>query len=53
MVMSTATRWISVASIAVVMSPVSAHHSGAMFDRTKVVKLEGTIVKYDYTNPHS
>lgn len=29
-----------------------AHHSFAMFDRTKTVKLAGTIKEYDWTNPH-
>jgi Family of unknown function (DUF6152) len=47
---ATAVAW---AGIAVATFPVWAHHSGAMFDRTKVLRLEGTIVKYDYVNPHS
>ena len=53
MTVSTVARAVAVASIAVATLPAWAHHSGAMFDRTKVVKLEGTIVKYDYVNPHS
>lgn len=53
MTVSTVARIIALAGIAWATFPVWAHHSGAMFDRTKVVKLEGTIVKYDYTNPHS
>jgi hypothetical protein len=31
----------------------SAHHSGAMFDRDKQVPLTGTIVQFEWTNPHS
>ena len=31
----------------------SAHHSGAMFDHDKLVKLTGTVVQFDWTNPHS
>ncbi len=31
----------------------SAHHSGAMFDATKEVSLEGTVKEFQYTNPHS
>jgi hypothetical protein len=31
----------------------SAHHSGAMFDRDKQVALTGTIVQFEWTNPHS
>lgn len=29
-----------------------AHHSGAMFERTKVVTLVGTIKEYQFLNPH-
>jgi Family of unknown function (DUF6152) len=31
----------------------SAHHSGAMFDRDKQVELTGTVVHFEWTNPHS
>jgi hypothetical protein len=31
----------------------SAHHSGAMFDRDKQVPLTGTVVQFEWTNPHS
>lgn len=30
-----------------------AHHSAAMFDHDKQVPLTGTIVQFDWTNPHS
>jgi len=30
----------------------SAHHSYAMFDRTKAVTVSGTVAKYDLRNPH-
>lgn len=30
-----------------------AHHSGAMFDRSKVIVLEGTVVEYKFVAPHS
>jgi hypothetical protein len=30
-----------------------SHHSGAMFDRAKVVTLNGTVKAYEYTSPHS
>ena len=33
-------------------APALAHHSGAMFDRTKTVELAGTIKQYQFTNPH-
>ena len=30
----------------------SAHHSAAMFDLNQEMVLEGTVVKYQFTNPH-
>ena len=33
-------------------SPLSAHHSAAMFDDTKVVELSGTVKALQWTNPH-
>lgn len=30
-----------------------AHHSFAMFDQTKTVALNGTIVEFQWTNPHA
>jgi Family of unknown function (DUF6152) len=32
---------------------VSAHHSGAMFDSSKTVVLDGTIAEFNWVNPHS
>ena len=34
-------------------SPALAHHSFAMFDRTKQLTLAGTVKGFQYTNPHS
>lgn len=34
-------------------SPLPAHHSGAMFDDTRVLTLSGTVTHFDYVNPHS
>jgi hypothetical protein len=31
---------------------VNAHHSGAMFDDKKSVELSGTVLRYQWTNPH-
>ena len=33
--------------------PASAHHSFAMFDRTRETALEGTVREFQWTNPHS
>ena len=30
-----------------------AHHSGAMFDRTKQVTVTGTVKEFNWTNPHA
>lgn len=30
-----------------------AHHSAAMFDRTKTLTFKGTVKEFQYTNPHS
>ncbi len=34
-------------------SPAIAHHSFAMFDQTKTVTLKGTVIEFQWTNPHS
>ena len=33
--------------------PALAHHSSAMFDRSKEVEITGTVKEFQYTNPHS
>ena len=33
--------------------PLLAHHSGAMFDRSKKVTITGTVVQFQYVQPHS
>jgi Family of unknown function (DUF6152) len=33
--------------------PVAAHHSPAAFDRTKEVKLVGTVKEFRWQNPHT
>ena len=34
-------------------APALAHHSFALFDRGKSVKITGTVVDWQFTNPHS
>lgn len=33
-------------------NPVAAHHSFAMFDKERVVKLKGVVRKVEWRNPH-
>lgn len=35
------------------MTPVGAHHSIAIFDGTRIVKLEGTVMEFRWVNPHA
>ena len=37
---------------ALIAGAASAHHSAAMFDRSKIVTLQGTFLKQSYANPH-
>lgn len=34
-------------------SPALAHHSGAMFDRTRTVEVKGVVKSFGWTNPHA
>lgn len=34
-------------------APSVAHHSGAMFDRTRTLTLTGVVKEFQFTNPHS
>ncbi len=50
---STAILVVAAVLVAIITAPaVSAHHSHAMFDGTKVVTLEGTITSVRFANPH-
>ena len=45
---------ILLAALATLLGSIAvAHHSGAMFDRSKTVTLTGTVKEFQYTNPHS
>jgi hypothetical protein len=50
--LSTAVALVGLNTVVGIGSAV-AHHSFAMFDMTKSVRLEGTVKKFDWTNPHS
>jgi hypothetical protein len=34
-------------------APALVHHSGAMFDREKVITITGTVTEFNWTNPHA
>jgi hypothetical protein len=34
-------------------APAWVHHSGAMFDRTRVVTISGVVTEFVWSNPHS
>jgi uncharacterized protein DUF6152 len=38
--------------VASAVMPASAHHSFAMFDRTKTMTLKGTVKEFQWINPH-
>jgi Family of unknown function (DUF6152) len=40
------------AACAAVVQTSSAHHSTAMFDKSRIVVLDGTVVELRWTNPH-
>jgi hypothetical protein len=40
-------------AVATLFAAASAHHSFAMFDRTKSVTVTGVIKEFQFTNPHS
>jgi hypothetical protein len=44
---------VAAAVLTLAAAPAMAHHSGAMFDRTKATDLKGTIKEFQWTNPHS
>lgn len=44
-------RFVCWAALALA-GPCSAHHSFAMFDRTKSITLQGTVKEFQWTNPH-
>ena len=49
--------WMRTAGFAAVAAlfstPAYVHHSGAMFDGSKDVKITGTVMEFHWTNPHS
>jgi hypothetical protein len=50
--MSLKTRFCWAAIGCTLAMSATAHHSGAMFDRSKTVTLQGTVKDFQFTNPH-
>jgi hypothetical protein len=44
---------IAVGALFLAAAPALAHHSYAMFDMTKTVTLNGSVVQFKWQNPHS
>ena len=42
-----------IAVVAGASAPAEAHHSGAMFDRSKQVTIAGTVKEFNWMNPHA
>ena len=43
---------LALAATTLLESPASAHHSQSMFDTTREMLFEGTVVRFDWVNPH-
>jgi hypothetical protein len=48
-----ASKIVSCAVLLFAAGSTPAHHSGAMFDRSRTVVLEGTLKEYQFIAPHS
>jgi hypothetical protein len=46
-------RLFSYAVLAAIALPANAHHSGAAFDRTRSVSVNGTVAAVEWTSPHA
>ena len=46
-------RFVLAVAVALAGSTLVAHHSPVMFDMAKTQTLEGTVVEFAWTNPHS
>ena len=43
---------LAVSGLVGLAGPVSAHHSTAPYDNTRLVTIKGTVTKVDWRNPH-
>ena len=51
--MRTTVAFCLLAGLVLSAQRISAHHSSAMFDRSRTLVLEGTVIEYQFTNPHT
>jgi hypothetical protein len=51
--MRNSTAWAAALALTAIAAPALAHHSFAMFDMTKEVRVNGNIRVFQWTNPHS
>ncbi len=45
-------RLLAAATVCLLPSIASAHHSFAIFDKTRIETVKGTVARFDWTNPH-
>jgi uncharacterized protein DUF6152 len=52
MIKTSVVTWLG-ASMVAASIPLTAHHSGAMFEEKKTITVQGVVKEFQYTNPHS
>jgi hypothetical protein len=50
--LGTAAVFAAALSFGIGVAPVFAHHSFGLFDMSKTAEIEGTVVKFEWSNPH-
>ena len=43
---------VAALALSVGMAPVFAHHSFGLFDMSKSSEIDGTVIKFEWSNPH-
>lgn len=44
---------VGLGAVAVSSLPAASHHSFAMFNQREIMTIEGTVVEFQWTNPHA
>ena len=50
--MTVRTGMLSLALVMALLGPAFAHHSFAVYDHTRTLTLNGTVTRFQWTNPH-